>query len=169
MSAYLRRGPRDNFLSECCTGGESVTAPRVNRSVHSTLNTEHEAGQATSTVFMSSVWPCRESNPAFHDGACSTNCTTLPVWQMFLGVFFVASHTMRPTYFIDNWPKPGICFLSGRLRRKSLDQGALWRFTQWPRIELTTLQLRVGHHGTELSPLPWCISETTRNEANEKI
>ena len=65
ISAYLRRGPRGYFRSECCTSGESVTAPRVNRSVHSTLNTEHEAGQATSTVFMSSVWPDRGSNQAY--------------------------------------------------------------------------------------------------------
>jgi len=30
ISTYLRRGPRGCFRSECCTGGESMTAPRVN-------------------------------------------------------------------------------------------------------------------------------------------
>jgi len=29
ISTCLRRGPRDYFRSECCTGGESVAAPRV--------------------------------------------------------------------------------------------------------------------------------------------
>ena len=30
ISAYLRRGPRGYFRSECCIGGESVAAQRVN-------------------------------------------------------------------------------------------------------------------------------------------
>jgi len=29
ISTYLHRGPRGYFRSECCTGGESVAAPRV--------------------------------------------------------------------------------------------------------------------------------------------
>jgi len=48
-SAYLRRGPLSYFRSECCTGGESMTA--------------HEAGH-WANLFKSSARPDRESNPA---------------------------------------------------------------------------------------------------------
>jgi len=41
-SAYLRRGPRGYFCSECsCIGGESMAAMRVNRYVP-TIKAEHE-------------------------------------------------------------------------------------------------------------------------------
>jgi len=33
ISACLRHGPRSYFCSECCNGGESTVAPRVNRSL----------------------------------------------------------------------------------------------------------------------------------------
>jgi len=52
ISTYLRRGPRGCFSSGCCTGGESVAAPRLNcfiAPIH-LINQAHEAGYAASTV-----------------------------------------------------------------------------------------------------------------------
>jgi len=37
------RGSRGCFRSECCTGGESVAAPRMNCSLHPPINANHEA------------------------------------------------------------------------------------------------------------------------------
>ena len=50
ISTRLRRGPRGYFRSQCCSGGESMTAPRVNRSFDPSAKAEHEAGQAASIV-----------------------------------------------------------------------------------------------------------------------
>jgi len=50
ISACLRRGPRGHCRSEWCTGDESMAAPRVNLSLHSPINIEHEAGQDAGMV-----------------------------------------------------------------------------------------------------------------------
>jgi len=49
ISAYLRLGQRGYFRSECCIGGESIAAPRVNRFLQPSIKVEHEAGHVAST------------------------------------------------------------------------------------------------------------------------
>jgi len=44
ISAYLRRGPRGYFRSECCTGGESMAAPRVKFPLHSPMSLSAKLG-----------------------------------------------------------------------------------------------------------------------------
>jgi len=50
--------------------------------------------------------------------------------------------------FIDNWPKNEAWMmpLIREVEASALVQGALRRFTQWPRIEHLTVQLIGGHY-----------------------
>ena len=77
--ACLRRGPRGCLRRECCTGGESVTEPRVNRSLAPIINAEHEARQAASSLRLRYDPTGNLTRPTSFGGACTTNCTTQPV------------------------------------------------------------------------------------------
>jgi len=51
ISASLHCEPCAYFRSECCTDGESIAAPRVDRLLAPTINVEHEAGHDASSIF----------------------------------------------------------------------------------------------------------------------
>jgi len=79
ISVYVRPGPSGCFRAECCTGDDSMAAPRLNF-LPSTPSTSLDKPQLL--FFNSSAWPSRNrahqptsnqfSSPAANN-ACSTN------------------------------------------------------------------------------------------------
>jgi len=68
ISACLRRGPRGCFCSECCTGSESVAAPRLNCSLPPTHQHRARVWRGRKCCFSSLRYdpsPDRESNPIY--------------------------------------------------------------------------------------------------------
>jgi len=79
ISACLRRGPRSYFRSECCTGGESMAAPRVNcflAPIH-----QRRAQGWTGRKYRFSSLRCGPTGNRTHTarfgGACSTRWITV--------------------------------------------------------------------------------------------
>ena len=62
-SVRLRRGSRAYFRIECCIGGESMAASRVNLFHTPPTNVEHEAGQAANTIFQAFCTTSLEIKP----------------------------------------------------------------------------------------------------------
>jgi len=62
MSAYLRRGPRSYFRSECCTGGESVAASSMNRFKWHFLRVSGNflEEKAFSNIYLFSIKTCKK-------------------------------------------------------------------------------------------------------------